>query len=415
MQPTPSPHSFPLSLWPSSRFGAYCTTIGLSAAAIYGTVRVVKLWGDVQRAHLAALEKGRRQEEELVSLRQLLKERDAEIGQRKAADIDRLRKHVIDLEKDREGARKQNQALVDQTRNLGSRNQQLESELRRAKVEHAQLKGAQAFLTKADQLSGADVIQIELAIEQKKVDGEEEEEQKAEAYARTEDIIGSRMTNLLKTSEHHEDPILVQIALQASMSAYSHWIVSSWAFESPDDEHMLSEIYARVRETEEQAVSGRWRQLTRSHLQRMLVQEPDLTTDMVDACAKIFVVAGLKGIPSAVHERIMDKFGKTISRLMTQAQQLNKKIGEGVTSCDLEALYIAPDVAYNVSMMEDALGTPAGKEEKDMHEKILCTTDLGLVRAEKISGRIGEWQESVLLKPKVMLHSGILGSNGNAE
>lgn len=269
--------------------------IGLSAAAIYGTVKAVKLWSDVQRAHMAALEKGRRQEEELVSLRQLLKERDAEVEQRKAAalshvgEIDGLRKRVVDLEKDREAARQQNQALVDQTKSLSSRNQRLEGDLHRTKTENlqvvellgvrtAELKGAQAFLTKADQLSGADVIKLveelnaeimqtaasmaeELVIEQKKVDGEKKEgreedsEQMVEVHARTEEIIGPRMTNLLKTSEHHEDPILIQIALQASMSAYSHWIASSWAFESPEDEHMLSEIYARVRETGEIAVA----------------------------------------------------------------------------------------------------------------------------------------------------------------
>lgn len=147
----------------------------------------------------------------------------------------------------------------------------------------------------------------------------------------------------------------------------------------------------------------------------MLVQEPDLTADMIDACAKIFVVAGLREDPATVHERIMNKFGKTISRLMAQAQHLNKKIGEGVTSCDMEALYIAPNVAYDSSMMEDVIGTPSSKEARVAHEAILCTTDLGLVRAEKISGTVGEWQESVLLKPKVMLYSGILGTNGNAE
>ena len=49
-------------------------------------------------------------------------------------------------------------------------------------------------------------------------------------------------------SEHYKDPILIQISFQENVAAYTHWIVLSWCFESPEDEHMLSEIYARVRE-----------------------------------------------------------------------------------------------------------------------------------------------------------------------
>jgi hypothetical protein len=56
------------------------------------------------------------------------------------------------------------------------------------------------------------------------------------------------MVELLKTSEHHEDPTVIQIAFQAGMSAYTNWILTSWYFDDPEDEHLLSEIYMRVRE-----------------------------------------------------------------------------------------------------------------------------------------------------------------------
>ncbi|KDR69816.1 hypothetical protein GALMADRAFT_230475 [Galerina marginata CBS 339.88] len=437
--------------WPS-RFGTYCTVLGLSAASIYGAFRFFTLWQGLLRSRIEDRERRRRQELELALLRRSLSERDEEVEAKKAAvlshaeEIDGLRKRVVDLERDLDGARQQNRTLVDRTKNLGVRSGQLEGELHRANTEHlqviellgvrtAELKGAQAFLTKADQLSGADVIKLveelnaeimqtaatmaeELVIEQKKVEVEENEQESdemTEAYTRTEEIVGPRMAELLKSSEHHEDPILIQIALQASMSAYTHWIVSSWCFESPEDEHMLSEIYARVREAEEQAVSGRWRQLTRTHLQRMLAQEPDLTSDMADAFARIVVTAGLKENTATVHERIMNKFGENISTVMKLAQRLNKKIGEGITSCDLEALYIAPDVSYNDTVMEDAIGTTPGKKAGSASETVLCTTDLGLVRAEKVTGTSGDWHESVLLRPKVVLHSGLVGTNGSAE
>jgi len=151
----------------------------------------------------------------------------------------------------------------------------------------------------------------------------------------------------------------------------------------------------------------------------MLSQEPDLTSDMAHAFACIALTAGLKGSLNAVFEKIMARFGERIGVVMKTAQRLNKTIGEGVTSCDLEALYIAPDVLYSADTMDDALGptptTPTSDTVPAGGEAILCTTDLGLVRAEKVSGSIGEWRESVLLKPKVVLHSGLTGLVGGSD
>lgn len=275
----------PLRLGRWSKFGGFCSALCLSAVTIYGAWKIATLYDDVQRHRIDIRETRRRQEEELDVLRRALHAKEVELEEKQAAglsnlaDIDELQRKVSDIGKDLQGAREQNQTLVDRMKNVNSRNQQLEVEVGRVKGEHleavellgirtAELKGAEAFLTKADQLSGADVIKLVVemnaeilqtaatvaegvTIAQKNDEGEREldSEEVKEAYMRTEEIVGPRMTELLRTSEHHEDPILVQIALQASLSAYTHWIVSSWCFESPEDEHMLSEIYARVRES----------------------------------------------------------------------------------------------------------------------------------------------------------------------
>lgn len=148
----------------------------------------------------------------------------------------------------------------------------------------------------------------------------------------------------------------------------------------------------------------------------MLIQEPDFTTEMADTFSSVLITAGLKARLQSVHDRILSGFSGQISRVMKLAQDLNKHIGEGVTSCDLEALYIAPDVEYDPFSMEDAVATDAVKKtENGGRETILCTTDLGLVRAEKVSGTLGDWHEQVLLRPKVVLYSGIVATNGSAE
>jgi hypothetical protein len=216
-----------------------------------------------------ALEKSRQElEEKAKALRTSLEELESQ------------RTRAANAEIARDALRDEHATLVDSSTELASTNEQLRATLKSIMAERqqaqellelrtAELKGAQAYLTKADQLSNAEVVKLveglnaeilqtaaaiaeELSIAEKNIDvdaKEQESDDMRHAYARTEEMIGSRATELLKASEHHEDPILVQIAVQASFARYTHWMISSWAFESPDDEQMLSEIYERVRET----------------------------------------------------------------------------------------------------------------------------------------------------------------------
>ncbi|KAF8989884.1 hypothetical protein BDQ17DRAFT_1414235 [Cyathus striatus] len=150
-----------------------------------------------------------------------------------------------------------------------------------------------------------------------------------EAWGGATDILGHKM-----------------IAFQAAMSAYAHWVITSWYFEDPEDEHLLNEIYARVRE------SGSY------------IAHP--------SCRNAF----------------------------------KQSSGRNYHELRLEAFYVAPEVNFNVQTMEDAYATDDKTVSADS-ERVLCTTDLGLVRAERKPGKDAEWMESVLLKPKVVLLSGI--------
>ncbi|KAF9444309.1 hypothetical protein P691DRAFT_677828 [Macrolepiota fuliginosa MF-IS2] len=245
---------------------------------------------------------------------------------------------------------------------------------------------------------------------------EEPSEDFKEAVVGVAEILGPRMVELLQSPRRQMlaqggDEGTVKMALKASMAAYTHWIISSWYFENPEDEHLLSEIYARVRETEEQTVSGRWRALTRTHLQRMLATEPDLTIYMIDAFVNIILTAGWHNDATALQEYLTQTFGDKVGSVLDRAKRLNKMIGEEIVRCDLEALYIAPDVVFTGGTMEvGQLGRRSGSVvEGSMPERVLCTMDLGLVRAEKKMGRIGEWDEAVLLKPIVVLQSNGVG------
>ncbi|PPR01386.1 hypothetical protein CVT24_006224 [Panaeolus cyanescens] len=438
-----------LSLPPSSsttRIGTYVGIVGITAITAFGAWKAANLWREFQRSRELDQDTCRKQQNELKLLRISLDERQVEVEEKKKAlkstveQQERLRSKLQEQERETETLKRQNRSLSEKVNQLSTANHKLEGELQRIRTEFegttdllrrrtTELKGAQTFLTKADQIAGADVIRLVeelnaevmqtaatmaegVQIEEKKLQpgGKElESNVTREADARTEEYIGPRLTELLKTSEHHEDPILVQIALQAGMAAYVHWAISSWCFESQDDEHMLSEIYARVRETEEQAVSGRWRQLTRTHLQRMFVPTPDLSVGMVEMFTNVFLTAGLKGDAISIQQRLINHFMDRIQLVCRLAQQLNKHIGEGVTSCDLEVLFIADGAPFHSHTMEDSVGSDGIINDQ---EHVVCTTDLGLVRAEKISGTVGDWHEAVLLKPKVVLQSGLAGLIG---
>jgi septal ring factor EnvC (AmiA/AmiB activator) len=275
-----NPQNVPPSFIPSRV--VFVGVAGLSFCGLFAYFNLRKQ--QVQQARIEDEGKERRHLEELNFLRNSLSDSQAEVGVTKKSltvcteENERLKKRLAETKRDLDSMEKQNRTLEDQTRKLGTQNLKLEGELKNTKAEQrdtiellrirtAELKGAQAFLTKADILSGAEVIKLVEAlngeimqtaavmaeaftIEEKRVEAKNgEAEEISKIYARAGEIVGYRMAEMLRTSEHHEDPILVQMGLQTAMVGYTHWVISSWCFESPEDERMLSEVYARVRET----------------------------------------------------------------------------------------------------------------------------------------------------------------------
>lgn len=162
---------------------------------------------------------------------------------------------------------------------------------------------------------------------------------------------------------------------------------------------------------EEQAVSARWRVLTRTHIQRLFNEPPHLTDYFIDAFVNILISAGVKDAQDEEHLRsaVADKIGDRVTLVTQSAIHLNKVIGEGVTSCELLTLYVVPEAPFDYATMDDTFNRPNSREkEARTAENILCTTDLGLLRAEKVKGKEGEWDKLILLKPKVILESGLI-------
>ncbi|KAG2153165.1 hypothetical protein DEU56DRAFT_726859 [Suillus clintonianus] len=281
-----------------------------------------------------------------------------------------------------------------------------------------ELRGAQAFLSKADTLSGAEVIRLIDELNQEIMQTAafisdsfdfarkpEHIDEIKEASARTSELIGPAMTSLLGTVQHGEDPLLIQIALQAATVEFSRWIIMTWDFDGLQAEQPIAEIYNDVRETESQAVSGRWRALTRSHAQKVALQEADVHATMVahisDTLVILMIAAGCtKNYEDAYREFTM-KFGERVSNIVRMAARLNKAMGEEVTSADLWPTHAAAGEKFDTDTMKDfdeGSGAQSGV--------VLCTTALGLQRSEKVGhGESAVVKTITLAKPKVALEA----------
>jgi hypothetical protein len=125
-----------------------------------------------------------------------------------------------------------------------------------------ELRGAQAFLSTADTLSGAEVIRLVDELNQEIMQTAafisdsfdfarkpEHRDEIKEASARTSELIGPAMTSLLGTVQHGEDPLLIQIALQAATVEFSRWIIMTWDFDGLQAEQPLAEIKGHDRKS----------------------------------------------------------------------------------------------------------------------------------------------------------------------
>jgi hypothetical protein len=100
---------------------------------------------------------------------------------------------------------------------------------------------------------------------------------------------------------------------------------------------------------------------------------------------------------------IMDKFGGRLGKVGELAYQLNIAIGELFTSGNLDAIAVPCGAVFNPLTMDDGVGYPFSEGKPNI---VLCTTELGLLRSEKVCGEgRAWWPDTVLLKPKVALDS----------
>lgn len=151
--------------------------------------------------------------------------------------------------------------------------------------------------------------------------------------------------------------------------------------------------------SEDQAVSGRWRSITRAQLRRSSPNDVNGLQSFVNAIKGILDVAGW-----SIRDADQEHLERVLLPLSKAVQGLRKAVGEDVTSLDMEVTTIDAGQIFDAEHMDDGFGGP-GKSSSPSRlkiasapEKVVGTTGLGL-RTRK--GQTNE-NESILL-PQVAL------------
>jgi len=204
------------------------------------------------------------------------------------------------------------------------------------------------------------------------------------AAAMSEEMIGEKMTNVLITQSQKPEPkvhpLLVQVVLQIFMVKFCVSKIQSWC-PSPGDSSIgafLSAMYSEIRSTEEQAVSGRWRALTRANLNTRASTET-WERELLSKLQSVLMIASW-GIRSP------GSYGHRLPSIFKAISELRVAIGE-FTSAELDIFVFECDRIYNPAHMDDAYSGGRQSSGKRAPEVIVGTTGIGLGKVTSKAAR----------------------------
>ncbi|KAI0649142.1 hypothetical protein C8Q79DRAFT_903084 [Trametes meyenii] len=266
--------------------------------------------------------------------------------------------------------------------------------------------------------------------------------------------LGPALSHILALRDHTQDPILVQLALQASIATCCARSLSLFCVGFPSKlDALLSRILVHMQTSEPQATSSRWRALTHRSI-RMLypgLEEyavTELVTTMLRWSNAVFTLCGATNAPTAdtsLHAQLR--------RIAEAVYKLARVTREDILSTTFEVLVVDGGIPFEpgrmlnkmregegdehaaaaMTMAMADLGMPAGGPgampnglglglgHAKIHAahpedvgRVLCTTELGLrcvTRRDARSSVIGSgvdadpFESRMLLLPKVLLDS----------
>jgi len=352
------------------------------------------LRADAERAKVLALELARRDKEN-----------------------EELRSNLVTLMKIYTHAPALKQIFQSETTVIRERYEAQSRELMSALAERqSQLDGVQRFITTADIYADTMIIQMlqklnaevqqnttfmaEYILEGFGPRATKLTKEQSSAAQRVSQSGGQTLTDCLNSKEPNDVALYLQIAFQAYLTYYLHSAISSWTIKKDRDE-FINEIYERLQKSEAQAISGRWRSLTRTYISPASIS--DLIPSIIAGLSDIVMAAGCAASLSTSRSKISSQFGDKVASIISIAGQLSKMIGQ-VASADFEVLFVRPVQMFEGTTMEDDFdegqGVPSGTATG---QKVLCSTQLGLTKRMQLESGDRDWL--TIVKAKIILES----------
>ena len=149
---------------------------------------------------------------------------------------------------------------------------------------------------------------------------------------------------------------------------------------------------------EEQAISGRWRALTRAHTR------PSTETWVTELYNKLQSVLKIASWATRTPEN-EKSYGQRLPSIFKAINELRIAIGEKVTSVDLDIFVFECDKAYDPSLMDDGYSDGRQSSGTRAPEAIIGTTGFGLGKVVVVRGAKDVLQVQSLIPAKIVLTS----------
>ncbi|KAF8959253.1 hypothetical protein BDZ97DRAFT_1667426 [Flammula alnicola] len=294
-------------------------------------------------------------------------------------------------------------------------------------VKTADLNGVQTFLTTADVYSGAEIIAMVESLNAEIFQASafmaeliEDETMVASALERSKNLerckqvlegqVRRQIGNDLFAHFEHKyadvraEPLPLQLALQCLLSAWCTHKTRSFALSHFGDN--LEKLYRQIRESEAQAIAGRWRAITSAQMSSFDTQAPasfavDMLLSLLCLCGWSMTSQQSKKAVLSVQQMVF-----TIEKMWVQLKKATK---EGITTADMEVFVIPTGSLFGEGMEDTYADNSSGVvvDSGGQGKRILCTVGMGLRRTtiKRVEGGPSANKYEVLLKPKVALGS----------
>ncbi|OBZ69558.1 hypothetical protein A0H81_10515 [Grifola frondosa] len=319
------------------------------------------------------------------------------------------------MERMREAERRQLNVIAEERRKTELFRSERDDAVALLNTRTAELRAAQVFLMKTDGFSDADVrrmvenINAEIFQTAALISDDFAADSKVISHSfvtqNAYERVSPNMKPMVDALRSSSDPdLLLQISLQGCMSLFAKELMDCWMLASSRDGSLLKGVHNQMVDEETQAVSGRWRSLTRQHIKHHFDRDVNtaaaITPSLIPRITDILLLAGAS---VGDCDKVTQVFGARLENVTSLILAFRKVIGEDIISCEYEPILGPSGSQFNAEIMEDTFSGGPGLLPGNEPRGILCTTELGLRRWQRVEGRggKGEWERSTLLKSKV--------------